>query len=139
MREHAAILIRDEDRFLFVRRSKGKKTLPNIWAFPSGTKEEGESLAETAIREAEEELGIYVDVEETLAVQELPEFGVRLHFLVCGILSGEPIIKDYNEIEEMEWLTFENFFDKYEDAQIGHGLIFLRKNNILWEKFCNKA
>lgn len=107
MKEHAALLIKDkENKLLFVKRSKNKKTLPNIWAFPSGTKEEGETIKETAVREAYEELGVKVKPGNILATKELPEFGSKLHFLICTIESGEPFIKDHNEIDEIEWLTF---------------------------------
>ena len=73
MKDHAAILIHKDKLFLFVKRSKTKKTLPNIWAFPSGTKEPEESIYETAVRESFEELGVKVEAENTIATRELPE------------------------------------------------------------------
>ena len=59
----------------------------------------------------------------------------KLYFLICNVLSGSPFIKDVNEIEEIEWLTFNQFFDKYNDDQIGHGLIFLRQTPSAWKKY----
>ena len=136
MKDHAAILIHnDKNEFLFVKRSKFKKTLPNIWAFPSGTKEIEESIPETAVRESYEELGVNVEAERTLAIKELTELQSTLHFVVCKIISGEPFIKDANEIQEIEWLTFSQFFKKYSDSEIGHGLIFLRQNPQIWKEY----
>ena len=136
MEDHAAILVRGENnKFLFVRRSKHKKTLPNIWAFPSGTKEVGEEINETVVREAYEELGVQVNAEHTLIIKELPELGVKLHFIVCTISSGKPVIKASDEIEEIKWLTFSQFFENYSDTEIGHGLIFLRKNPQIWKDY----
>lgn len=135
MHDHVALMIRDSNNFLFIKRSKLKKTLPGIWAFPSGTKEESENIYQTALREAYEELGVIINVEKTLAVKELPEFNVRLHFLVCTVLSGEAFIKDTYEIEELSWLTFKEFFLKYSDSEIGHGLVFLRNNFELWKEY----
>jgi|SRR3989344_6564102 len=136
MKDHAALLIRDSNnKFIFVRRSKNKKTLPNIWAFPSGTKELGETIYETAVREAYEELDINIKAEQILTTKELPELGSKLHFIICTIISGNPVIKDHNEIEEIEWLTFSEFFNKYDDTKIGHGLIFLRQNPQIWKEF----
>ena len=135
MRDHVAMLIKDQNKFLFIKRSKRKKTLPNIWAFPSGTKEEDESIEETAKREAFEELDILINPEKVLTIKELPEFGVRLHFLISEISSGIPKIKEVNEIDELEWLSFNEFFNKYTDEEIGHGLIFLRKNPEVWKEF----
>ena len=135
MKDHAAILIHKDKLFLFIKRSKFKKTLPNIWAFPSGTKESEESIYETAVRESFEELGVKVEAENTIATRELPELNSKLHFITCKIISGEPFIKDANEIQEIEWLTFNQFFKKYSDSEIGHGLIFLRQNPDLWKNY----
>ena len=135
MKDHVALLIREENKFLFVKRSRKKKTLPNIWAFPSGTREEFEKIEDTARREASEELGVEIDPEKIIAIKELPEFNVKLHFLVSTIRSGTPIIKERNEIEELAWFEFEEFFSKYPDEQIGHGLIFLRQNPEIWKGY----
>ncbi len=135
MKDHVALLLKKDNMFLFIKRSKNKKTLPGIWAFPSGTVEIGENIYETAKREADEELGIKIDVHKVLTVKELNEFNVRLHFLICEIISGFPFIKDRNEIEEISWMTFSQFFNKYNYEQIGHGLIFLRENPNIWQEY----
>lgn len=131
-KDHAVFVLRDGLKVLFVQRSKSKKTLPNIWAFPSGTVEEGERPEETAKREAREELGVEIEVAETLATVELQEFPVRLHFIVGTIKSGEVEIKQPEEIQVLRWFTFEEFFAEYTDDQIGHGLVWLRKNPEVW-------
>ena len=120
---------------VFVKRSKLKKSLPGIWAFPSGTVEAGEDIQKTVMREANEELGIEVVPERIIAIKELPEFGSTLHFIVCALVEGTPFIKDSNEIDEMEWLTLLQFFKKYDDTQIGHGLIFLRQHPEVWKEY----
>ena len=134
MKNHAAIVLKSQNKVLFVQRSATKKTLPNIWAFPSGTVEEGEEIESTIKREAREELGIDVSIEGILTTTELPEFGVRLHFIVCTSLSGEPTIREPDEIQAIKWMTFEEFFNEYSDDQIGHGLIYLRKHPEIWNK-----
>ncbi len=106
--------------------------MPNIWSFPSGTVEVGENIEVTAIREAMEELNVEVKVEKILWVKELTEFNVRLHFVVCAIVSGYPALKELKEIKSLRWMTFEEFFTEYSDPEIGHGLIFLRKNPELY-------
>ncbi len=136
MKEHAAIVIKNKDnKILFIKRSINKKTLPGAWSFPSGTVEEGEHVYDTTIRESMEELGIEVEVEDTLTVRELPEFSVRLIFVLCNIKSGEPIIKQLEEIDKIEWMRFSDFFDKFSDEEIGHGLIWLRQNPNIWEDY----
>lgn len=135
MKNHAAIILRKGDKVLFVQRSATKKFLPNIWAFPSGTMEEGESAEATAIREANEELGLDVEVERPLAIVELPELGARLHFVVCVARSDKPIIWDAAEIQAIKWLPFNEFLNEYSDDQIGHGLIYLRKHPEVWKPY----
>lgn len=133
MNNHAVIILRDGNKFLFVQRAVSKKSLPNIWAFPSGTIEEGETPEMTIVREAREELGVDVKVEKFLAKVELPELQARLHFIVCAASLDAPIVADPSEIQKIRWLTFEEFFNEYSDDQIGHGLIYLRKHPEIWE------
>ncbi len=134
MKEHAAIVIRNErGEILFCQRSRLKKILPLAWAFPSGTKEKNEDIFDTTKREAFEELGVKVIPKEIMCTKELTEFGDKLYFVVCEIESGEVYIKEPKEIEALLWLTFEDFFNKFNTNQIGHGLIYLRDNPNLWE------
>jgi len=136
MKEHTAIIIRNDDNnILFIKRSMNKKTLPGAWSFPSGTVEEGEHIYDTTIREAMEELGVDVEVEDTLAVRELPEFSVKLVFVLCKIKNGEPVINEPEEIDKIEWMKFHDFFDRFNDDNIGHGLIWLRQNPEIWKDY----
>ena len=134
MKDHAAIIIRNgKNEILFIQRSMKKSTLPGAWSFPSGTMEENEHIHTTAIREAKEELNIEVESECTLATMDLPEFSVRLHFILCNIKEDQaqentPSITEPDEIEKIEWMSFTDFFNKFSDDEIGHGLVWLRKN-----------
>jgi len=128
MKHHAAIILRDGNKFLFVQRAAKKKSLPNIWAFPSGTMEENESAEMTAVREAKEELEISVNVEKCLTPVELSQVGAILHLVVCTTDTPTQINFDQEEIQKISWMTFEEFFKIFTDEQIGHGLIYLRKH-----------
>lgn len=132
MEDHAVYVIQKDGKYLFVQRSKQKKTLPGAWAFASGTVEEGESIDAAAKREAMEEVGVTVKPIRTFAVRDLPDAGVTLHFVLCELVSGEPKPVEKDEIEAVAWLSFENFFAKYTDEQIGHGLRWLRTQPQLW-------
>jgi 8-oxo-dGTP pyrophosphatase MutT (NUDIX family) len=133
MKDHVAIVVRDGSKILFIQRSKLKKKLPGVWAFPSGTKEESEELYETATRESLEELGVEINIEKIIAEKELSEFEDKLHFILCNMKSGTPFINEPDEIDQIKWMTFQEFFDTHEDSQIGHGLIYLRNNPHLWQ------
>ncbi len=133
MEEHAVLVLKDKsNEILFVKRSMQKKILPGAWAFPSGTAEPGESSFETVKREAREEMGIEVNPLKILVKTELQEFSVKLCFVLCEIKKGTPRINEPKEIEKIEWLTFDDFFKRFSDDEIGHGLVWLRKNPQIW-------
>ncbi|MDO8510668.1 MAG: NUDIX hydrolase [Nanoarchaeota archaeon] len=133
MKHHAAIILRDGNKVLFAQRAATKKSLPNIWAFPSGTMEENESAEMTAVREAKEELEITVTVEKNLSTVELSQLGVALHLMVCTTDTPTQINLDQEEIQKTSWMTFEEFFKTFTDEQVGHGLIYLRKHPEIWK------
>jgi len=129
MKDHVAIIIRNNERkILFIQRSLTKKTVPGMWAFPSGTIEKGESVTKTALRESLEELNMNISPSKILAELELPEFDVKLHFIECFSNGESPKIQQPEEIEKFEWMTFSEFFDRFSDNKIGHGLVCLRSN-----------
>jgi predicted house-cleaning noncanonical NTP pyrophosphatase (MazG superfamily)/8-oxo-dGTP pyrophosphatase MutT (NUDIX family) len=127
--DHAAIIIKNKDnKILFIKRSMNKKTLPGVYSFPSGTKKENETINQTAIREAKEELDLNLKIIKTIATQKLPEFNVRLNFILSEVTNQIPKIIATDEIDSYIWMTFEEFFNIYSDDNIGHGLVWLRKN-----------
>jgi 8-oxo-dGTP diphosphatase len=133
MKDHAVLVLKNENKILFVKRSLKKKSLPGLWSFPSGTVEQGEEIYQTIIREAKEELDVEVQPQSIFAKKELTEFSVQLHFVLCKILNGKAIINEPDEIDKIEWMTFQDFFNKFSDTEIGHGLVWLRKNPQIWE------
>lgn len=133
MEEHAVLVLKDKNnKILFVKRSMQKKILPGAWAFPSGTLEKEENVYETIKREAREELGIEVNPLKILVKTELQEFSAKLCFVLCEIKKGAPKINEPKEIEKIEWMTFNDFFKRFSDNEIGHGLVWLRKNPQIW-------
>ena len=85
----AAIVERD-GRFLLTRRLKGTH-LADLWEFPGGKCEPGETHEACLKRELLEELGVESEVGDEILVTEhtYPERTVRLHFRRC-LLSDEP-------------------------------------------------
>jgi ADP-ribose pyrophosphatase YjhB (NUDIX family) len=133
MKDHVALVIRQGSKTLFVQRSLQKTTLPGMWAFASGTVEDGETLQQTAIREAKEELAVDVVPIKVMAVHDLVEMNTRLHFVLCEIKNGTPTIVARSEIEQIAWMNFHTFFETFNDSQIGHGLVWLRTQPKLWQ------
>lgn len=139
MKEHVAMVVRNDDGdFMFIQRALTKKTLPGAWSFPSGTIEEGEDVLETARRECKEEFGVKVLADKVFGSVDLSEFDVRLHFVLCYLDDKEPKSFDKKEIEEIEWFSMEDFFERFEDDEIGHGLVWLRKNPEVWSELAKR-
>jgi isopentenyldiphosphate isomerase len=79
-----------------------------------------------------EELGVKVNPKKIMSNIDLTEFSVRLFFMLCNVEEGEPKITEPDEIDELRWMTFNDFFNDFSDNEIGHGLVWLRKNPELW-------
>src|SRR5436853_6359013 len=86
----AAGLIFDNGRLLITQR-RPEDHLPNLWEFPGGKVEAGETFEHCLVREIREELGIEIAVGRM--VEDLthcyPEKTVRLRFFECRLVSGE--------------------------------------------------
>lgn len=97
----AGVVERD-GQFLVSRRLKGTH-LADLWEFPGGKCEAGESHEACLAREFLEELDVAIDVGAEILTTEhtYPEKTVRLHFRRCQ-LRGEPRPMLG---QEMRWIT----------------------------------
>jgi 8-oxo-dGTP diphosphatase len=89
--EVVAAIIRKNGSILITKRPD-RVHLAGLWEFPGGKVEPGETLQLALIREIREELGIEicVDSEYCRVDHDYPSRSVRLNFLNCTILGGEP-------------------------------------------------
>ena len=81
----------DATRFLVQQRLPGKSR-PNLWEFPGGKVEQGETDAAALIRECQEELEVELTVGRRLwgTVHEYPDLTVALELYAAAIRSGNP-------------------------------------------------
>ena len=90
IRVRVAVVLMDGDRILLVKHSKGGK---EYWVLPGGGVEEGESLADTAVREIKEETNLEIKVKTLVFVSEAIPSDKHRHvidfFFTGEILSGE--------------------------------------------------
>ncbi len=95
-------LIEEGGRVLVAQRA-ATQSLPLKWEFPGGKIEPGETQTDALVREIREELGIEIEVGESLrsTTHAYPEFSLTLHSRLCRIRSGIPVTHEHVKIE---WL-----------------------------------
>lgn len=102
----AAIIENEHDEVLCALRSI-KMTLPNLWEFPGGKIEPGESVADAIVREIREELDCDVEFISIFNdnTHEYDNSIVNLITTKCRIIGGYPVA---NEHAKLIWLSKEN-------------------------------
>jgi len=104
----SAIVADDQGRIALHRRTDN-----DLWALPSGTMEIGESIAQTAVREVKEEIGVEVEPVRLVGVYSDPQHvfayddgEVRQEFnvcIACRTVGGE--LTPGDEAREVGWFT----------------------------------
>jgi len=104
----AQIIIKKDDKFLLVKRSKNE-TIPRIWEFPAGKVELLENIEDAAVREMKEESGLtpskinYIGYHERHG-KERKQHKVYHNFLVEDF-EGEVELSE--EHDDYRWMTKE--------------------------------
>jgi 8-oxo-dGTP diphosphatase len=80
----AAVVLRDERRVALIRRVREGHT---YFDFPGGDIRTGEQPADTAVREAQEELGVEVVLGPRLLIEEFR--GQTAHYYSAVVVGGE--------------------------------------------------
>lgn len=107
-------VILDGNGKLLACRRAACRHLGGLWEFPGGKVEDGEAPEKALARELLEELGISVEVRAKMdAVVEWTdgEVSIRLTAFRCGIIEGEPVALEHEEIRwcgmqelpELDW------------------------------------
>ena len=89
-----------------------RRQQPPLWALPKGTPDAGETLAETATREANEETGLRVEIEEPIRaityffVHGKTRFHKTVHFFLMRPIGGR--LEDHDhEFDEVRWVEID--------------------------------
>ena len=112
LRVAAALITDDNGRVLAAKRSSGE--FKDMWEFPGGKIEKGESSAEAVVREVREELGVDIEPKEFFCTVEYdyPLFHLSMDCFICTVAGGSPIPREHSalrmlaadELDTVEWL-----------------------------------
>jgi len=109
-------LLVSEGRILLLHRRADRTWFPNVWDFPGGHVEGGETETEALVRELREEVGIEI------AKPPSPPFwivdGEDFHMKVWTVTTwtGTPINRATNEHDDLRWVAPGEF----EDLRVAH-------------------
>jgi len=134
----AAIIHRDDDRFLFVEEKTGGRTVLNQ---PSGGWEVGETLVQTSIREAAEEAGVLfepISFLGTFITHHVNDRGVQICSIRAAfagnILPGVPGVPLDGAIIRTHWFSYDEVMahrEKHRSSAVKRCLDAYR-NGQLW-------
>lgn len=102
-------VVDDDDRILLIRR--GSEPNKGLWAVPGGKVDFGETLAEAATREAREETGLLVELDEIVWVGEFID---EHNHLVLVDFLGAPTggeLKAGDDAVDLQWIDIESAFE----------------------------
>ena len=96
----AAVIVRDGSLFATQR---GYGDFKDMWEFPGGKMERGETPQDALVREIREELDAEIEVGEMLQTidYDYPQFHLTMHCFLCR-LNGEVTLKEH---EAAKWLA----------------------------------
>lgn len=85
-------------------RRRADQAMSDLWEFPGGKVEEGESPVAALAREVHEELGCEVEVGRIFEVvfHPYPGFDLVMLVYVCRLMRGEP---QALQVAEIAWVT----------------------------------
>ena len=95
--EVVAAIIKKEDKIFITRRNSGE--FQNMWEFPGGKIEHGETKEEALIREIKEELELDINNLKYLTTVEYnyPKFHLTMHCYICEICGGTLNLNAHND------------------------------------------
>jgi mutator protein MutT len=104
MRTIVNALLLQGGNVLLARRSPERKAYPDLWSFPGGHVETGETLDEALVREAGEEIGIVPLAYAVLGTIADPNAPATYHMFGVTSWKGESSILD-DEHTELTWFA----------------------------------
>ena len=103
-----AVVKNTQGEVLLVKRKHPEKGLNEsslTWVFPGGKVENSDTPEETAIQEALEETGHYIEVISLINKRKHPQYPVHIHYFECKLTTDATTqLIDDHEIEQIAWV-----------------------------------
>lgn len=111
-------IMKEDQGYLIARRGKGVHE--NVWEFPGGKVEAGESRESAIIRELKEELGIDVIVKGyvTSVVDKRKDHELHVHAYRCESVEGEVGLHVHHEVRYVSAQELSEYRFEESDAAI---------------------
>ena len=105
-----AIAIIHQASWVLICQRRKNDTFADLWEFPGGKIEAGETPQECAVREVAEELGFSVKPTSSFPIieHEYPDLAVRIHPYLCMVVDGHPRPL---ACQQMQWVQAERLAD----------------------------
>lgn len=110
--EVVAAVIRKDDKIFATQRGYGD--FKDMWEFPGGKMEPGETREAALVREIKEELATEISVDTFVCTVDFdyPKFHLTMHVFLCSIKSGRLELLEHesarwlsrNEVKSVQWL-----------------------------------
>lgn len=126
----AGVVIKQDGKYLLVQENRPGTEVHGLWNFPAGRVEEGDSIEETAIKEAKEEVGYDIELLRKLGIFQAHSKTPPKHAFEAKIIGGK-LDWPREEILAVRWFTWQeiqDIKDKLREEWI-IGAISMMKNN----------
>jgi 8-oxo-dGTP diphosphatase len=93
-----------QGEILILKRNSQDADYPNLWDVPGGGVDDGEDLKQAAEREASEECGLEIKIEENYFNDFYhPEKGIHVYGFMADLIGGDILLSD--EHTEFKWIS----------------------------------
>ncbi|PIZ50758.1 hypothetical protein COY27_06100 [Candidatus Woesearchaeota archaeon CG_4_10_14_0_2_um_filter_33_13] len=101
------IVVKNQDKYLLIKRSVLSKFFPSLWDFPGGKIEPKETAEHCAVRETKEETGLTIILDKIIIQDNHLESKVNISYTIFSIKGYDGKVKLSEDHFKFSWLTKE--------------------------------